>query len=455
MDSRFANYNLHQLDPSNYWDLDNHLRALKSQPFVYHHPVINELPKDIPGIYTIGGGRQIGKTTLLKQWIAELIENNTPPEAIGFFTGELIDDHHALVKILQEFISEASNHKFQYIIIDEITYVQNWDKAIKFAADAGYFERAIVVLTGSDLTMMQSAKMTFPGRRGIADKVDFHIYSLSFKEFMTLKNSIPDLQNIIDDENNLTHEITHILYKEFSEYLLHGGYLTAINDIAKYETILPATLKVYTDWIVGDMLKRGKQESYVREILFAIIKSYSDQVTWQSLSQAMSIDSHNTVADYCQLLATMDALFIQSALQVDKLTAAPKKARKITFTDPFIYHAVKYWLSPVENPFEQITHDIQDSDIAADLVEATVSNYFRRFYPTYYIKSTSGEIDVAYIKEKMYWPIEVKWRNQLRPDDIKLIAKYPRGTVYAKTQSTRKINDLTVIPLPYALLKDV
>ena len=80
-----------------------------------------------------------------------------------------------------------------YIIIDEITYVAEWDKGIKFAADSGALENCVVILTGSELTLMQSARMTFPGRQGDADKVDFHLYSLSFYEFLTLKNSIEDL----------------------------------------------------------------------------------------------------------------------------------------------------------------------------------------------------------------------------------------------------------------------
>ena len=52
-------------------------------------------------------------------------------------------------------------------------------------------------------------------------------------------------------------------------------------------------------------------------------------------------DSHKTVADYCELLSTMDALFIQSALLIEKLMAAHKKVRKLSFTDPFIFHALK------------------------------------------------------------------------------------------------------------------
>ena len=34
-------------------DLDPHLRRLRSQPLVYHSPLIDRLPHTQPGIYTI------------------------------------------------------------------------------------------------------------------------------------------------------------------------------------------------------------------------------------------------------------------------------------------------------------------------------------------------------------------------------------------------------------------
>jgi predicted AAA+ superfamily ATPase len=452
MDTRFSAYNSHLYGLDKYWELDNHLRSLKEQPYIYHHPLIKELPRDIPGIYTLGGGRQIGKTTLLKQWIASLLEFNIKAESIAFYTGELIDDHHALVDLLQAFTNSQSSQENLYIIIDEITYVKDWDKGIKFAADAGYLRNCMVILTGSDLNLMQSARMTFPGRRGRADKIDFHIYPLSFKEYLKLCQALPDLENLLVSSNELEDKQLDIIYREFNNYLAHGGYLTAINDIARDGVIAPATLKIYADWIRGDMLKRGKQEAYLKEILSAIMTSYTKQVGWTTLADHISIDSHKTVADYCELLATMDALFIQSAIMEDKLTAAPKKARKLTFTDPFIYHAVKQWLDPVIQPYTRIQSDIEDSLISSDLVEAVVSSQFRRYYPTYYIKA-EGEIDVAYVALNKFWPIEVKWRNQLRPKDLKQIAKYKNARIYSKSYHTGLIDGIPIEPLPLALLK--
>jgi len=42
--TRFSAYNLHLNGLDKYWNIDNHLRLLKEQPYVYRHPLINEIP---------------------------------------------------------------------------------------------------------------------------------------------------------------------------------------------------------------------------------------------------------------------------------------------------------------------------------------------------------------------------------------------------------------------------
>ncbi len=68
-DPQFMLHNCHLEFPEQFGDRDPQLRLLHRQTFIYQPPLIEKLPKNIPGIYTIAGGRQIGKTTLLKQWM--------------------------------------------------------------------------------------------------------------------------------------------------------------------------------------------------------------------------------------------------------------------------------------------------------------------------------------------------------------------------------------------------
>ena len=453
MDIRFLPHNIHLEDPGLFSSRDPHLQHLQKQSLIHRSELLDLLPRHNPGIYTISGGRQIGKTTLLKQWMNELLESGVAPECIVYFTGELIDDHHSLVRLLTDILNERRTADLSYILLDEVTYIKDWDKGIKYLADAGMLENVALLITGSDLVIIKEARMRFPGRRGTADTVDFHLYPLSFLEAVRLNGQISadEIERLISSEPD--DLLINNLYDEFDSYLVHGGFLTAMNDMAMRQSILPATFSTYSDWIRGDMLKRHKQEHYLREILGAIVKRYGSQVTWNALTKDLSIDHPQTVSNYVALLESMDAVSIQPALLEDKLTAAPKKARKLIFSDPFIFHAVRAWLNPCQDPFDQqVVPALNNSDWAARLTEACVVTHYRRKFPTYYIKA-EGEIDIAYIDKNRFWPVEIKWTKQLRPKELKQISKYPNGLILTRSKQFGKIRDIPTMPLPLALLR--
>lgn len=455
MDVRFYPHNTHLDDPAAFIKRDPHLRQLGLQVLVHRSPLIDQLPREQPGIYTVSGGRQIGKTTLLKQWMADLLQSGVTPGCIAYLTGELIDDHHSLVRLITEILNEMPGTNVRYLILDEVSYIRDWDKGVKYLADAGMLDNVIMFLIGSDLVIMKEARMRFPGRRGAADTVDFHLYPLNFLETVRLKKRMTDeqLDQLVRSKTEPTTLLLDNLFEEFGYYLIHGGFLTAINDMAKHKRIMPATLSTYSDWIRGDVLKRGKQEHYLREVLGAIVKRYGSQVTWNALAHDLSIDHPKTVADYVALLESMEAVFVQVALVEDKLTAAPKKARKLMFTDPFIFHAVRSWLNPCKDPYsEQIKPIISDLEQAARLVEACVATHYRRYFSTYYIKA-EGEVDVAYVDQNRFWPLEVKWTQQLRPKDLKQIAKYPNACIFTKSRQRGEIMGIPTEPLPLAILR--
>ena len=455
MDFRFLPHNTHLEEPDAFSQLDPHLRRLNKLPLVHRSDLISRLSKLDTGIFTISGARQVGKTTLLKQWMAKLIKNGVDPETIAFLTGELIDDHHSLVRVTSELLNEMPQERLKYLIVDEVTYIKDWDKAVKYMADAGLLENIVLVLTGSDLIIIREARMRFPGRRGRSETVDFHLYPLSFYECVKLKSSFTpaEFSRFEDTQADPAADLMDRLFVEFENYLAHGGFLTAINDFAQHQQILPATLSTYSDWIRGDVLKRNKRENYLIEIMTAIINRYGSQLTWNALAGELSIDHPRTIADYIELLVSMDAVFIQPAIREDKLAAAPKKAKKVLFTDPFIYHAVNYWLQPVDDPFaRQLKPVLADRQWSSKLTEACAVTHYRRKFPTFYIKA-KGEVDVAYVDDNRFWPVEIKWTRQLRPKQIKQIAAYPNGRILTRSKVKGEIQGLPTEPLPLALLK--
>ncbi len=444
MDPRFLHHNTHLIDPNEFCDRDPQLRYLREQSYIFSSKLINDFPQNIPGIYTLVGGRQIGKTTLLKQWMLHLLKKHVSPNSIAFLSGELIQDHFMLMHLLERQLQNMPEERMKYLILDEVNYIKDWDKAIKYAADAGLLERVILFLTGSDSAFIKEARMRFPGRRGKASTVDFHYYPLSFRETVFLKLNLTS-------EECLTSEG---LYREFEHYLIHGGFLTAINDFAQNKTISAATLTTYSDWIRGDILKRGKHEHSLREIIEGILKRYGSQVTWNSLCKDQAIDHPQTIYDYVTLLEEMDAVFVQKALIEDALNGAPKKARKLYFTDPFIYHALNAWIKPEIDPYtSQIAPQLANPQIVATWVEGCVVTHFRRYYSTFYIKGSDGEVDIAYIKEKKFWPVEIKWTNQISSKDLRQLAKYPNGLLLTKRKEPTSLESIQAQALPHFLLQ--
>jgi len=187
--------------PDEFKKRDPHWRMLNRQTYSYLPPLVHQLPINIPGIYTITGGRQIGKTTLAKQWMERLLSLGVNPKSIAYFTGELIVDHLSMIQQLQSYLAIMPRDSMQYVIVDEVTYIQNWDMGVKFLADAGLLEQTMLLLTGSDTVIIQEARMRFPGRRGRADQVDFHLYPLSIYEVLHLTKAVQHLEEILMAES--------------------------------------------------------------------------------------------------------------------------------------------------------------------------------------------------------------------------------------------------------------
>lgn len=454
-------HNLFRRDVNEFLKSDPHLSRLKGLPFVYESTLEEEIPVFTPGIYILTGGRQVGKSTLIKRIIGRLLsEEGVPPNRIYYLPCDTIVDFKQLLFEIEQFRLTLKTGERFFLFIDEASYTKEWDRTIKYLADIGFFSEGSVVVTGSDSVVLKEAMMRFPGRRGKAPRQDFHLYPLSFFEYVRLQEpSLADYftelrQRFVSDLEitGVNAQIVFKLYEYFDKYLLTGGLITALNDYTINKVISPFVYKTYVQWVLGDLIKRGKQESFLREIVVALIPRMAKQITWHNLTGAMSIDHHQTVSNYIGLLERMDVVFVQQALREDKLSAAPKKARKMGFSDPFIFHALNAWAKGASDMFKIASDLISgESDLKNSLVEGCIASLFKRSWETYYIKS-EGEVDIVLIKGRTFFPIEVKRSLSLDKKDLKQIIKYKRGIVaYAGTE-LRKFEQLDVVPLPLLAL---
>ncbi len=453
----FQIHNLFKYNISEFKARDAHLLRIAKLPFKYLSPLAQVSNFNEPGIYLVTGGRQVGKTTFLKQYILQLLEDKqVPAENILYLAGELINSHHILVRLIDQF---SKPDLLQYLFIDEVNYIPDWDKGIKYLADAGLLEHTVVMLTGSDSLILRTAMQRFAGRRGKVDKVDYIFYPLSFKEFVLLKK--PELRGLCELVNSIPLTEKNALYTKshddlkslLNDYLIHGGYLPAIANFWQEQTIYPGTLRTYIEWIMGDMLKFKKTEKHVFEVLKGILTTYSSQISWHSLLKHLSIEHHKTVSDYCLLLQDIHVIYILEALNENTLMAAPKKNKKIYFQDPFIYHAASACVHQTLS-FEHVLTTMKDPTQVSALVEGVVISHCQRQCPTFYIKGARGEVDVALIHGQRFLPIEVKWSTQLRDPDLSQIQSYPNGLILWNSEDISMFHQTPVIPVTRFLLVD-
>jgi uncharacterized protein len=412
--------------------LDPHLHALSQLKYRYHFDWWKSLPLNTPGVYILTGGRQIGKSTSCKLLIQYCLENQEfSKDAICYLPCDEIFEAKQLGEILRTILAGIAETRF-LLIIDEITYVRDWDRVIKALADEGYFQQGICLLTGSDTLILKEAAMRFPGRRGVAAQTDFHLYPLSFAEYVKLQtSSVVGLK-----------ELGHY----FKNYLLCGGYLRAINDLAQYGEIRDSTFLIYEQWLRGDFLKQGKHEETLLALLRVLLQIGVSQVSYSALTQKMGLVAKETCIDYCRLLERMDVLFNLQAFDQNKKLGFPRKARKFHFFDPFIYRTCVNWLKR-----EGYINDVL---LESTLVEAVVASHCHRNGKAFYFKG-EGEIDVIWLKSKKLTAIEVKWSEQLRPADLKTLRHFRgHGLILTKNANSGLVDNIKTLPI-YQFLVEI
>jgi predicted AAA+ superfamily ATPase len=434
----FQRHNLFWDDLSRYENEDPHLSLLSTLPLVHPMNWWREIDWERPGIFILTGGRQIGKSTSTKLLIKELLlQKRFDRRSIFYLPCDQIVDRQHLMRILRFFIDGLTRPKSSFLlIIDEVTFVPEWDRTIKALADEGWFRQGFCLLTGSDSAILKEATVRFPGRRGEADIVDFHLWPLSFRDYahLTQPRLLDHAQEKISDLFNL-----------FSNYLSCGGYLRAINDLHQKGRVTPATYATFEQWIRGDFIKRGRTEANLLSVLKALVETGVSQTSYSRLSERADLLSKETFMEYCQLLERMDILFNLQAFDQSRRRGFPKKARKFHFSDPFIHDTIESWLLR--------EHLITEKSPEGFKVEATVAAQYHRHSPVYYLKA-EGEIDLLIPLKKGFLPIEVKWSEQMRAKDLAQLRKYGNSVILTKGNQKGTVDGVRACPLPLFLIED-
>jgi predicted AAA+ superfamily ATPase len=380
-----------------YGEEDKKYEEWKTSEFKWIPPIINSLNFEPFSLNFIVGPRQVGKTTALKIFINQNLLPKVNPKSIFYFSCDELTDFKELGEILDNYINfrNANKIKSSFIILDEITFVDEWYRAIKARIDRFEFKNDILIITGSSSLEILKQKEYFPGRRGKGKDIIF--YPLSFRQYVNCLKNVDTLTGEIDDiekvmKANKIHE--KMLENLFEKYIETGGFPLSIKEFFSSGKISHETRKVYIDWLKTDFIKLGKNESSMKEIMSYIINSANTPVSWLSISKETSISSPHTTQSYVETLKDLFVVEILNFLSPEGKVIF-KKNKKIHITDPFLYKTICEYVRAEPN--------------VPALLESVVASHLSRIYETFYWKNGS-EVDLVIKKGKKQLGVEVKTR---------------------------------------------
>ncbi len=369
--------------------------------------IISEIGLEPFSLHFLFGPRQVGKTTALKLLIEREIDRGRDPRSIFYRSCDLLTDHMELDKTLDDYLRarKAWGTGPSLIILDEITFVHDWWRAVKSKIDSGVFDRDVLIITGSSSMDLLKQKELFPGRRGKGR--DLLMRPLSFSEYLkavhglkVMSGPFSELEKNMDGNLLISNRSRELL----ETYLITGGFPLSIKDIIERKVVSEETMDTYLNWLRGDWNKAGKSDVYMKEVVRYLIRARGTPISWNGLSSETSINSPHTARSYVETLQGIYSALVLQLLSPDR-RVLPRKNRKVHFTDPFIYRILSRY-----------TGEKMDDGW---LAEGTAASHLSRWGDAFYWRNGS-EVDVVMDLSGQQTGFEITWgiKSWKRPRHI-------------------------------------
>jgi len=289
-------------------------------------------------IKVIIGQRRVGKSYLLYQ-IIDHIRHNDPRASIIYINKELyefdlIRDYHDLLKAVKE---KSKQNKFNYLFIDEIQEIKEFQKALRSLFADGRYD---IYCSGSNADLLSGDLATLISGR----YVEIKVHPLSYPEFLEFQKQ----------DNN----------KESLEKYIKFGGMPYLTNLTLDDTIVFDYLKnVYNTIILKDIVSRYQ----IRNVYFLdnLIKYIADNVG--SIFSAKKISDYlksqqikispNIVLNYLSYLCA--SFFLSKAKRTDiKGKKIFEVGEKYYFADLGLRHTIKpFLLTDINKIIENVVYN--------------------------------------------------------------------------------------------------
>lgn len=363
---------------------------------------------DTPFVKILTGVRRCGKSTILKMIIKKLKEEKqVDDEQILNYRFDSMEYEDMTTKELYlELKSKIIQSKKTYLFLDEIQEIEGWEKVVNTLASDFDVD---IYITGSNSRMMSSEISTYLTGRYIT----FHIYTLSFEEYLTFKKSYTTLKE---------------LKQEFSQYVRLGGFpATHLQDYSQDE-VYTIVKDIYNSTIFSDIVRRNqvKKIDQLERVVKYTFNNIGNTFSAKSISNYFKSEQrkidNETVHSYLEKL--------QKAYILHKCSRYDLQGKNILKTQE------KFYLADVSLRYSALGYAVDS--IASSLENIVYLELKRRGYDVYIGKIKDKEIDFVATKqnEKIYVQVtqEIKSEKIQKREYEQLLEirdNYPKYVVMA------------------------
>lgn len=402
------------------------------------------------------GPRQVGKTTMVKFFMRDLLQKGVNPRNVVYFSCEPLRSKEDVISLFST-LEKISPEGKKFIFLDEITAIKDWEFAVKFFLDSPLKKQNTLVVTGSNAMFLKHGIERMPGRdvRVLLD------LPLTFREFLLkfgthgLKSALSKIrlkygELTANNANRNAHGLfvfANEIEKAFMTYAKTGGFLKAIFEYRETSAIKQSTYEIYVNWILGDLNRAGKSEIPFRAVTQSVVKNYGNPSSYLSIAREMEIPSHVTVSDY--LCASQDLLLMNAlyAGDISKRIPILRKEKKYYFLDPFLYSAFTGYLNGVYRDYsEENMEKVVEGIVCEALARLNRQNLDHSSFLWYF--KNNKETDFAVKNNGNVTGIEAKWSDKLSKSDFANFFSFKDRILLSKSNFDHyKESNFTMLPV--------
>ncbi|MCI0650311.1 MAG: AAA family ATPase [Planctomycetes bacterium] len=285
---------------------------------------LDQLPAK-PGLITIRGARQVGKSTWLELQLLSTLEDHGLGSAFllsGDYTLTMDDFERKLLELEGSFPRTA---RIKRIFVDEVTQIPHWERAFKRLFDSGHLRDILVVTTGSNAADLRHGSERLPGRKGSLSRSDYLFLPITYKEY----------RHQVGNDIGMTEQ------DFFWGYLLSGGSPLGIQSVYQSERLDDTFASLMQDWILGTFAASGRSRMLLFNLLQKLYQSAPAAISYTKLAKEAGLANNSAALDYVEKLADLLCIAPMLAWDADRKVSLSRKPSKFPFINlaaAWIFH---------------------------------------------------------------------------------------------------------------------